>query len=159
MYKLYLKTSNQKIMDNLNNSFLDKQLQELSLLYKINNPNDKTYVIESLVIESLNRRVELPNIKSYLNRLIYDVYPNELKSVLETSLPQESSPSDVRIVITPRSFKNRIFPSPKIKPTDDKCSKKIIFAIVLAIVCVAIVIIVIVVVPVLLFTSSKILLK
>ena len=103
-------------------------------MYEINNPTDKTYEIYS-------NEVELTKIKSYLNRLIYDVYPNELKSVLEISLTQTSSENDFSsIKIGLEGFKKRkIFPSSNPYPdrdTKDKCSRKIICAIVLPIVCV-----------------------
>ena len=117
MNKLYLKRCNPKIMDNLKDSFVDKQLQVLSSLYEINNPIGKTYVIESL-----NPRVELTNIKSNLNRLIYDVYPDKLKSVLETFSSNDVS-IEPKPFIKPKQFKKRIFPSPNPNPTDDKCSK------------------------------------
>ena len=103
-------------------------------MYEINNPTDKSYEIYS-------NEVELTKIKSYLNRLIYDVYPNELKSVLEISLTQTSSENDFSsIKIGLEGFKKRkIFPSSnpyQDRDTNDKCSRKIISAIELPIVCV-----------------------
>jgi len=149
-----------KLLDNLPNSFVQKQLKDLGSLYEMNNPHDQTYEITS------NGGVELTKIKSYLDRLIYDVHPS-LKYFLETFQPPAPSPDDVNPNNTkkPKNIfaDSRIFPASHPIPESDEnpccpCNKRVRIG--AAFLCLAISIIIsVIIVVVVLVTSSKILIK
>ena len=164
----------EKLLDNVSNSFVQKQLKELGSLYEMNNPQDKTYEITSNFISftTSNRKIELTKIeltkiKSYLDRLIYDVHPS-LKYFLETFQPPAPSLDDVNPnnPKKPRKYfvDPRIFPASHPIPESDEnpccpCNKRVRIVAAICSVLVITIIISVIIVVVVLVTSSKILIK